>query len=175
VLRKSLENEPFPVVAPPGTVTAIELLLRTRRCRGNAVECARARTLRRSEVRSCDGHRSARYSGGWRQTRNAGRRNHSEGMASRCGCATHGYHHIASGGPPGTGATIEVALQLVGHAVTPLNVTVLVPCVEPKFVPVIVTEVPAGPEFGGNPVMLGGGGGGGTMAVKIAATVLKAA
>jgi hypothetical protein len=35
--------------------------------------------------------------------------------------------------------------QLVGVAVCPLNVTVLAPCAEPKFAPVIVTEVPAGP------------------------------
>jgi hypothetical protein len=29
-----------------------------------------------------------------------------------------------------------------------LNVTVLEPCVEPKFVPVIVTDVPTTPEVG---------------------------
>jgi hypothetical protein len=39
-----------------------------------------------------------------------------------------------------------VALQLVGVPAVPLNVTVLVPCVVPKFVPVIVTEVPTGPD-----------------------------
>jgi hypothetical protein len=50
--------------------------------------------------------------------------------------------------PFGTGATIVVELQLVGVATVPLNVTVLVPCVEPKFAPAIVTEVPTGPEFG---------------------------
>ena len=48
-----------------------------------------------------------------------------------------------------------VALQLVGVAPVPLNVTVLLPCVEPKFVPVIVTEVPTGPEVGDKLVMLG--------------------
>lgn len=43
--------------------------------------------------------------------------------------------------PVGTTATICVALQLVIEvAVVPLNFTVLVPCVEPKFVLVIVTE-----------------------------------
>jgi hypothetical protein len=41
-----------------------------------------------------------------------------------------------------------VALQFVGIAATPLNVTVLVPCDAPKLVPVIVTEVPTGPEVG---------------------------
>ena len=50
--------------------------------------------------------------------------------------------------PAGTGTTIVVAFQLVGVAVTPLNVTVLVPCVAPKLVPVIVTEVPTGPDVG---------------------------
>src|SRR2546427_13273410 len=48
-----------------------------------------------------------------------------------------------------------VALQLVGVAAVPLKVTVLVPCVDPKFVPLIVTEVPTGPEVGEKPVMLG--------------------
>src|SRR6267378_2617410 len=50
--------------------------------------------------------------------------------------------------PVGTGTTMLVALQLVGVAAVPLNVTVLVPCVAPKFVPVIVTDVPTGPEVG---------------------------
>jgi len=49
-----------------------------------------------------------------------------------------------------------VALQLVVVAVVPLNLTVLVPWVEPKFVPVIVTEAPTAPEVGDKPVMLGG-------------------
>ena len=47
------------------------------------------------------------------------------------------------------------ALQLVGVATIPLNVTVLVPCVAPKFVPVIVTEVPTVPEFGLRLVIFG--------------------
>lgn len=54
----------------------------------------------------------------------------------------------------GTGTTMLVALQLVGVAAVPLNVTVL-PCMEAKFVPVIVTEVPTGPEVGLRLVMLG--------------------
>jgi len=57
--------------------------------------------------------------------------------------------------PAGTGATIAVALQLVGVAAVPLNVTVLVPWVEPKFVPVTVTEVPTAPELGDKLLMLG--------------------
>jgi len=58
--------------------------------------------------------------------------------------------------PVGTVATIEVALQLV-IAVTAvaLNFTVLVPCVEPKFVPAIVTEAPTAPVVGDKLVMLG--------------------
>lgn len=55
----------------------------------------------------------------------------------------------------GTGTTMDVALQLVGVAAVPLNVTVLVPCVDPKFVPVIVTDVPTGPDVGDKLVMLG--------------------
>ena len=42
--------------------------------------------------------------------------------------------------PLGTGTTILVALQFVGVPAVPLNVTVLVPCVEPKFEPAMVTE-----------------------------------
>src|SRR5208283_1366923 len=57
--------------------------------------------------------------------------------------------------PLGTGTTMLVALQLVGVPAVPLNFTVLVPCVAPKFVPVIVTEVPTAPDDGFTLVMLG--------------------
>jgi len=50
-----------------------------------------------------------------------------------------------------------VAPQLVGTAPTPLNPTVLVPCVAPKFAPAIVTDAPTNPEVGFKPVMLGPG------------------
>jgi hypothetical protein len=59
--------------------------------------------------------------------------------------------------PTGTGAAIDVALQLAGAAVTPLNVTVLEPWVVPKFVPVIVTGVATPPNVGLRAVMLGNG------------------
>jgi len=58
--------------------------------------------------------------------------------------------------PVGTGTTMLVALQLVGVAVVPLNVTVLVPWDAPKLAPVIVTEAPTGAEVGERLVMLGG-------------------
>jgi hypothetical protein len=57
--------------------------------------------------------------------------------------------------PAGTGATMLVFDQLVGVAVVPLNFTVLVPCVAPKFVPVIVTDAATGPVVGDSVVMLG--------------------
>jgi hypothetical protein len=57
--------------------------------------------------------------------------------------------------PAGTVATIEVAPQLVIVAAVPLNPTALVPCVEPKFVPVIVTEAPTAPCVGDKLVRLG--------------------
>src|SRR5215467_12764166 len=57
--------------------------------------------------------------------------------------------------PDGTGTTMFVADQLVGVAVVPLNVTVLVPCVAPKLLPVIVTDVATGPVVGERLVMLG--------------------
>lgn len=50
--------------------------------------------------------------------------------------------------PVGTGTTMVVALQLVGVPAVPLNVTALVPCVAPKFAPLIVTDVPSGPDPG---------------------------
>jgi hypothetical protein len=58
--------------------------------------------------------------------------------------------------PVGTVATIDVAVQLpIEVAAVPLNFTVLVPCVVPKFVPVIVTGAPTAPVVGDKLVMLG--------------------
>ena len=57
--------------------------------------------------------------------------------------------------PLGTGTTMLVADQLVGVAVVPLNLTVLVPWLAPKFVPLIVTDVPTGPPVGDRLVRLG--------------------
>ena len=59
--------------------------------------------------------------------------------------------------PTGAAATIRVSLHTVGAAGTPLNVTVLVPWVEPKFAPVMVTALPAGPDVGDRPVRTGAG------------------
>jgi hypothetical protein len=50
--------------------------------------------------------------------------------------------------PLGTGAVMLVALHAVGVAVTPSNVTVLVPWLAPKPVPVSVTLIPTGPDAG---------------------------
>jgi hypothetical protein len=57
--------------------------------------------------------------------------------------------------PEGTFATMLVVDQLVGVAVVPLNLTVLVPCVVPKFVPAIVTVVPIAPLVGDKEVIVG--------------------
>jgi hypothetical protein len=57
--------------------------------------------------------------------------------------------------PCGTGTTMLLELQLVGVEGTPSNVTVLVPCVEPKFVPVIVTRVPMFTARGDTSLILG--------------------
>jgi len=60
--------------------------------------------------------------------------------------------------PAGTAATTDVAVQVVNTvAATPLKVAVLVPLVAPKFVPVIVTELPTGLEVGERPVIPGVG------------------
>jgi hypothetical protein len=65
----------------------------------------------------------------------------------------------------GTAATIDVALQLViVVAAVPLKATVLVPWLDPKFVPVMVTDTPVPPDDGDKPVMFGTGS-----TVKIAA------
>src|SRR6202521_69374 len=56
---------------------------------------------------------------------------------------------------PGTGTTMLAALQLVGVAAVPLNRTVLVPFVAPKFAPAIVTAVPTAPDVGLRLVRLG--------------------
>jgi len=50
--------------------------------------------------------------------------------------------------PDGTGTTIVLALQLLGAALTPLKVMVLVPCVLPKLEPLTVTLVPVVPADG---------------------------
>jgi len=50
--------------------------------------------------------------------------------------------------PAGTGTTIEPPLQLVGDAIARLNLIVLVPCADPKLLPVIVTRVPGTPLEG---------------------------
>lgn len=55
----------------------------------------------------------------------------------------------------GTRTTMLVAPQLVGEAAIPPIVTVLAPCVAPNPLPVIVTEMPPGPEVGFRLEMLG--------------------
>jgi hypothetical protein len=56
-----------------------------------------------------------------------------------------------------------VALQPLGVAVVPLNLTALLPCVTPKFAPLMVTEVPTGADAGDKLVTLGAG----TVTVKL--------
>jgi len=58
--------------------------------------------------------------------------------------------------PNGTGAMILFGDQEVGVVNTPLNETVLVPCVAPKPPPLTATDWPACPEVGLKLVMLGG-------------------
>src|SRR5437667_453791 len=61
--------------------------------------------------------------------------------------------------PTGTGAEMLVALHVLGVVKVPLKVTVLVPCVEPKLVPAIVTAAPMPPTVGVREVIVGAGGG----------------
>src|SRR5881394_2532376 len=57
--------------------------------------------------------------------------------------------------PVGTDTTMLVSVQLEGAAEVPLNATVLVPWVEPKPEPAIVSDAPAVPELGDRLLMLG--------------------
>jgi hypothetical protein len=59
--------------------------------------------------------------------------------------------------PVGTVVLMLVPLHAVAVAVVPLNLTVLVPCVVPKFVPVIVTAAPINPVPGERLVIAGVG------------------
>src|SRR5207245_1541944 len=52
-------------------------------------------------------------------------------------------------------AKMLLTLQVIGVAGVPLSVTVLVPCDAPKFVPMIVIDVPTAPEAGTSPVIVG--------------------
>src|SRR3954453_9418025 len=54
--------------------------------------------------------------------------------------------------PAGTGTTMLFGGQVVGAGAVPLNVTVLVPLVAPKLLPVMVTAVATGPLEGERPV-----------------------
>jgi hypothetical protein len=72
--------------------------------------------------------------------------------------------------PAGTGTTMPVADQLVGVAAVPLNVTALVPRLDPKFDPAIVTGVPGGPLTGDRLLMLGA-----ALPAPLPAAALKAA
>ena len=58
--------------------------------------------------------------------------------------------------PAGTVTVMLVSLQLETVAAVPLKVTVLLPCVAPKFVPAMVTGVPTGPVLGVRLLMVGG-------------------
>jgi len=60
--------------------------------------------------------------------------------------------------PAGTEVMMLVAFQFETVAEVPLKVTVLVPCVAPKLVPVMVSETPAAPLVWLRLVMLGAGG-----------------
>jgi hypothetical protein len=70
--------------------------------------------------------------------------------------------------PIGTVAVMLVELQDVAVAAVPLKETVLVPCVEPKFVPVMVTEELITPDVGERFVIVGIG-----TTVKVPAFVAK--
>ncbi len=59
--------------------------------------------------------------------------------------------------PVGTGTTMVVDVQLVGVADVPLKAMVLAPWLAPKFVPLIVTDTPTGPEVGFRLEILGVG------------------
>jgi hypothetical protein len=57
--------------------------------------------------------------------------------------------------PSGTAAVIFPEAQLVGVTRTPLNVSELAPCADPKFDPLMVTSIPAGPVVGDKLLIFG--------------------
>jgi hypothetical protein len=57
--------------------------------------------------------------------------------------------------PVGTIAVMLVVVQFVASALVPLSEIVLLPCEDPKFVPVRVTAMPTGPEVGDMLVIVG--------------------
>jgi hypothetical protein len=57
--------------------------------------------------------------------------------------------------PEGTVAVMLLAVQELAVAAVPLNFTVLLPWLEPKLAPAMVTEVPTAPEVGERLLMLG--------------------
>ena len=57
--------------------------------------------------------------------------------------------------PDGTDTTTVVLLQLLGLPTVPLNLTLPLPWVAPKFAPLTVTEVPTRPEVGETLVIAG--------------------
>src|SRR4051812_45222916 len=58
--------------------------------------------------------------------------------------------------PAGTGTVMLVVAHVVGVAAVPLNVTVLVPLLAPKLLPLIVTAVATGPFDGDRLVSVDG-------------------
>ena len=61
--------------------------------------------------------------------------------------------------PAGTATVILVEVHTeAALAATPLNFTTLLPCVDPKFVPLIDTAPPIGPVKGDNPEIAGAPG-----------------
>jgi hypothetical protein len=62
---------------------------------------------------------------------------------------------LPAAAPVGTGTMIDLAPQLVGAAAVPSKVTVLVPWLAPKLVPVMVIVAPTAPFVGEIPVTFG--------------------
>ena len=60
--------------------------------------------------------------------------------------------------PVGTVVVMLVSLHLLTVAIVALNLTVLGPCMAPKFVPLMITEVSTAPESGFEPVIVTAGG-----------------
>ena len=120
----------------------------------SAVECHR---IRPREVKTGE-----KNNGSVRPACRRERRNH--GSWEKVGCAGSDSSRRGNSDRPdsGTGRNLHrdrgiVPTEAVA-ASTPLNLTVLVPCgAAPKFVPVIVTEVPTAPPPGVNEVIVGGG------------------
>jgi hypothetical protein len=145
----------FPVVAPAGTVTVMLVALQ-------ALAAAAAVPLKVTVLAPCVVPKlvpvivieTPTAPDGWLRLVIAGATANADPLLAAPKTVTTTLPLVAAAG---TVTVMLIELQTLATAEVPLNVTVLELWVAPKFVPVIVMDVPTGPEVWLRLVMLGGG------------------